>query len=43
MKYLGGFGFDKMMFELGVVPGSTPWDNHLWMATQEQRDQSFSM
>ena len=41
MKHLGGFGFDKRLFELSVVPGSNPWDIHLWMATQEQRDQSF--
>ena len=41
MKHLGGFGFDKRMFELSVVDGSNPWDIHLWMATQEQRDQSF--
>ena len=42
MNHLGGLLFDKMRFELSVVPGSTPWDIHLWMATQEQSDQSFS-
>ena len=42
MKHLGGFGFDKWMLELSVVPESNLWDIHLWMTTQEQRDQSFS-
>ena len=41
MKHLGGFGFDGRAIEMSVVPGSTPWDIHLWMATQEQREQCF--